>query len=342
MGACLSATAPRALDGKKAARPALPPSSSSQPLFSVGVIADIQYADMADSGVEGRTQRFREAPGKLAEAIAELSSLAAGGKLQAVLTLGDITNGNREDPARNPADLETVASILDRLPHTLPVHHILGNHCLELPRADVLGRLRFPEGGGGNGARSSYYSAILAPGWRLIALDTTDMSGHTQAGEGAVAESAAYAAAHPLSPAEPQMSAWNGGVGRTQAAWLAGELAGAAGAGEKVVVAGHHQAGPGAAVRRTHAAWNGEAIAGLVSGGKVGSAGAAPSSTAVLYLAGHDHCGGYAYAGGVHWVTLEALVEAPTGGNAWAVLDFFVDRVEVRGRGSVTSRVLEC
>jgi len=302
---------------------------------------------MADSHVEDRTQRFREVPAKLEAAVTELASLAEAGKLQGVLGLGDIVNGNREDPARNPSDLEAVAAILDQLPSSLAVRaHILGNHCLDLPREAVLARLGFPLAGGGDGSRAAFYAIPIAPGWRLVALDTTEMSGHTQAGEGAVEEAAAYVAAHPLSEADPQMSPWNGGPGAAQTAWLAAQLADAAAKGERVVVAGHHQAGPGAAVRRSHAAWNWREVAAVVTGGRLQAGketeggGPAPSP-AVLYLAGHDHLGGYAHAGGVHWVTVEAMVEAPRGGNAYAVLEFYGDRVEVKGRGSVTSRVLK-
>ena len=85
------------------------------PTFSLGVIADIQYADMADSHVEGRTQRFRQVPAKLAAAVADLGGRAERGEIGAVLTLGDMINGNREDAALTPSDLETVAVLLDRL-----------------------------------------------------------------------------------------------------------------------------------------------------------------------------------------------------------------------------------
>ena len=60
----------------------------------------------------------------------------------------------------------------------------------------------------------------------------------------------------------------------------------------------------------------------------------------VLALAGHDHLGGYSVIDGRHFVTLEALLEAPAGGNAWAVLSVYADRLELAGRGSVTSRSL--
>ena len=95
--------------------PQTPAAPLPPPLFSVGVVADAQFADMADTHVEGRTQRFREVPAKLEAAVAEFAGLAGAGKLAAVLTLGDITNGNREDASKNPSDLETMAAILDRL-----------------------------------------------------------------------------------------------------------------------------------------------------------------------------------------------------------------------------------
>lgn len=35
-------------------------SNGKKPLFSFGLVADVQYADMDDTFVEGRRQRFRE------------------------------------------------------------------------------------------------------------------------------------------------------------------------------------------------------------------------------------------------------------------------------------------
>lgn len=136
-------------------------------------------------------------------------------------------------------------------------------------------------------------------------------------------------AAHPLGPQHPQMSAWNGGITRRQLAWLQGELAAAEAAGERVVLACHHQVGEGAA-RATHMAWNWEAI----------SAAALSSPAFRLCVAGHDHVGGYAAHEGRHFVTLEALLEAPPGGNAYAVVHVHADRLVIEGRGALTSREL--
>jgi hypothetical protein len=59
-----------------------------------------------------------------------------------------------------------------------------------------------------------------------------------------------------------------------------------------------------------------------------------------LALAGHDHMGGCACIDGRHFVTLEALLEAPRDGTAYAVLHIYQDRIIIEGHGSVTSRHL--
>lgn len=137
-------------------------------------------------------------------------------------------------------------------------------------------------------------------------------------------------AAHPLGPENPQMASWNGGITRCQLEWLRRELAEAEAAGERVIVASHHQVGEGAC-RPTHAAWNWRQIQAALL--------ASPAPR--LALAGHDHVGGYSRLGSCHFVTLEALLEAPEGGTAYAVVDVHDGgRLAIRGAGCVTSREL--
>ena len=64
------------------------------------------------------------------------------------------------------------------------------------------------------------------------------------------------------------------------------------------MVAAHHQAGRGGA-RPTHLAWNWRDIHRLLGS----------SDCVKLYLAGHDHMGGYTWDSGVHWLTIEAVLE---------------------------------
>eukprot|EP00887_Chlorella_sp_A99_P005563 scaffold1.g5563.t1 len=296
------------------------------PLFSIGLIADPQYADLEDGDTEGRVQRYREAPAKLRAAVGDMLGTRAGrgwvadlaGRgLAAAVTLGDLVNGNSAAPERNGEELELIAGILDDLAPA-PAYHVLGNHCLSVPRAAALERLGYPGG-------ASYYSALLAPGWRLLALDTTEMSGHSGLPPGSEAEreAAAWAAAHPLGWTAPQASPWNGGASAVQLAWLRRELAAAEAAGERVLSASHHPVQPGAA-RSTHLAWNWEQISEVLLS----------SPAFAAHFSGHDHLGGWAPRDGRHFVTLEALLEAPPGSNAYAVLDVYEDRLLLRGVGA--------
>ena len=139
----------------------------------------------------------------------------------------------------------------------------------------------------------------------------------------AVLEALAYKQAHPLSEeANPQMSDWNGGITSAQMEWLKQQLAAAEAGGERVIVACHHQVGARAA-RDSHMAWNHEDISKVL----------VASPAFVLGLSGHDHLGGYAsweseIEGGIggekgkrrkHFVTVEALLEAPSGSNAYGM-----------------------
>jgi len=177
-----------------------------------------------------------------------------------------------------------------------------------------------------------YSSVHLPHQWRLLGLDTTEMSGHADYPEGSWQweEARKFEKARPMSDANPQMSSWNGGVSKRQLAWLQAELREAEASNQRVIVAAHHQFGLGAA-RSTHMAWNHEEI----------RAACLSSPSFRIALAGHDHIGGFASAGQVqHFVTLEAVLEAPTGSNAYGTLSVFPDRVEIRGEGVLSSRTL--
>ena len=203
--------------------------------------------------------------------------------------------------------------------------HVIGNHCLSVDRAVLMQRLRVPEPG--------YYSIPLPARWRLLVLDTTELGGDCgyPPSSWQYKEARKYEQEHPLSEEEPQMVPWNGGVSQRQLRWLECELCGAAAAGERVIVAAHHQFGPPGAARRTHVAWNHGEIRRVCL----------ESPAFRLALAGHDHVGGFSSGGACqHFVTLEAVLEAPEGSNAYGLLSVFEDRLEIRGKGSLTSRML--
>lgn len=205
---------------------------------------------------------------------------------------------------------------------------MIGNHCLEAGRTTLMNRLNIPKPG--------YFSRQLPHHWRLIVLDTTEISGKSDYPSDSWQYRTArkYEAEHPLTDQEPQMSPWNGGISEIQIWWLEKELKTAAAAEEKVIVGCHHQFGFGAS-RETHMAWNWKEIQRICL----------ESPSFCLVLAGHDHIGGYAeiapdQLGRKYAVTVEGLLEAPAESNAYAMLKVFDDRIEILGKGTVTSRKL--
>jgi len=204
--------------------------------------------------------------------------------------------------------------------------HLIGNHCLATGRKTLMNRLNIPEPG--------YFTRQLPHDWCLVVLDTTELSGKSDypSDSWQYKEAREYEKAHPLSEEEPQMSPWNGGISKTQMKWFKNELETATAAGKKVIVACHHQFGFGAA-RKTHMSWNWKEVQSICL----------ESPSFCLVLAGHDHIGGYAEiapSGKKYAVTVEGLLEAPTASNAYAILKVFGDRIEIEGKGTVTSRKL--
>jgi len=284
------------------------------PIFTAGLVGDPQYKSKApDGNVEGRVQRYSEVPEKLKKAVADWAS--HGTPLAAVISVGDNIDG-QDTLEGSQEDLEAIARCFDGLGDT-PLVCVVGNHDLAAGREAYVGSFRAP---------ASYWVQQLAPEWRLVVLDTTDLctgSGWPE-GSAQLAEARAFKAGHP-GPLED----WNGGLGSAQMRWLREQLAAAEAAGDKVIVASHHPIGEGSA-RATHMAWNAPDIQAVLTS----------SRSVVLALAGHDHEGGYAVHGGVHFVTLQALLEAPPGGNSYGYLRVFQDHMEIRGVGTLTSRKL--
>lgn len=58
-------------------------------------------------------------------------------------------------------------------------------------------------------------------------------------------------------------------------------------------------------------------------------------------LSGHDHIGGYRCVEGVHFVVVEAMLEAEAGENAFCKVNIHQDHIVIEGYGSVTSRRLK-
>jgi len=281
------------------------------PLFSFGLIADCQYADIDDVRAGGMDRRFRASPARLAEAVDEFNRH----DLAFVAHLGDLIEA---DLTNMPTPLKILAGL------RAPLHHLLGNHDFAgaLPgqvnaRDDVLGAL---------GLDVPYYRFGL-PGWRFLVLDTNEVGVIEHA-----PDSAGWRDGQELLDkltADGRISAqpWNGTVGAAQRAWLRGELRDAAASSngpENVVVLAHHGIAP---EHRDNLLDDREMLADLAG---------RPHLRA--WINGHNHAGAYARVDGLHCLTLHGMVETAT--NAFALVHAYPDRLDVVGFGREPTRTL--
>ena len=269
------------------------------PLVSFGLITDVQYADAEPQG----ERHFRESLPKLRAAVADL----ADERLAFTLHPGDLID-------RDFASFAAVLPHFTGLGH--PVRHVLGNHDFsvtdgEKPR--VVATLGMP---------SAYYR-FEASGVRFVVLDTNEVSTYrhpsgsteAQAGMAAMQKLAAAGAGN----AKP----WNGGVSRTQLAWLDHELTAADKARVPVIVCGHHPLLP----EQGHETWNHREIIAVLK--------RHPSVRA--YFCGHQHAGAQVIADGVPYITFKSLLHEP-GVTAYCVVRLFADRLVIEGRGREATR----
>ena len=232
----------------------------------------------------------------------------------AFLQLGDIVDGN-ETAAETKADFAAVLSILKHL--TVPVLNTLGNHCLDVQYEHLLERTNMNTTG-------TYYSYQLSSQWRLLVLDTVEVSVQR---DRTCVQASEYLQKHEK---EPNAKPWNGTISETQKTWLKEELERTRAEECFVLVCGHLPLLKEAAIEML-VMWNHDDIMGLLEEYK---------DTAKAYFAGHHHGGGYAEKNGIHHVTFEALIDSKVDDGAYAFVTLKNNEIVIEGYGSTTSRTL--
>jgi len=191
--------------------------------------------------------------------------------------LGDLIKGSDE---HNREELRQASSILKEFSGT--IHHVIGNHCLALPRKTLLNAL---------GQQTPYYS-FSEKGFRFIVLDGMDVSIHNEPEKSEDRQTLEYFLA------QPDKHDYCGAVGTLQKAWLKEELDIAERVGEKVIVICHFPLIPETTDTKHGLLWNHQEIVKIL----------ASSSTVKACLSGHYHYGGYALKDAIHFVVLPAFV----------------------------------
>lgn len=273
----------------------------AKPLFTFGVIADVQYADQDNAG----TRHYRLSPKKFSEAVDYFNRQ----KVAFVLNLGDYID-------KNMGSYDTLNSIAARL--NMPHYHVLGNHEFSVSdsqKAEVLKK---------ENLRSPYYS-FVKKNWRFMIVNGNDISlyAHEKKSEG-------YKEADVLlqqlkANGLPNAQAWNGAIGKEQLVWLKTELQKAQKKKENVIIANHFPLYPDGA---TELLWNAKEVRALIE-----------NFTCVFaYFNGHVHKSQYFAENGVHYTSFRGMVELED--NAYAIVTVYKDHLEIKGYGKEVSRIL--
>lgn len=274
---------------------------AEKPLFSFGVIADVQYCDCDTKG----SRYYRLSPSKLDSCVSELSKE----DLSFVVHLGDIID-------RDYGSFDTVMPIFEKV--KAPVYFVLGNHefsVLEEEKAKIPGRL---------GLEKRYYDYTIQ-NWRFIVTDGNEESLYAWPAGSRQQKNAARTYESVKAGNKPQAQEWNGGIGKKQLTWIEKTLKDAESKNQQVVLFSHFPIYPSEA----HNLWNDSEVKRILES----------HSGVVAWMSGHNHGGGYTVSEGIHYLIFHGMVETETT-TAWAVVDVYKDRLMVKGVGREPYRVL--
>lgn len=277
--------------------------SQSRPLV-FGVVADVQYADKDPAG--GRY--YRSSLGGLVAFVQQCNQKHVDFAIQ----MGDLIDGG-ENAGR---DMDRALAVYEQL--NCRHYHVPGNHDFEgLRRLTVLKRL---------GLERGYYT-FEKNGVLFVVLDTQDVAMQG----GWTKNSDAYKKAEELlqkltEQKQPNAQPYNGSLGNQQLVWLDGVLSAAKQKKQDVIVFGHLPLWPDG---EKHTAWNASDVRKILS----------EYGCVRAYLCGHNHAGGYGQEKGIHYLTLQGMVDDPDG-RTWAMIQVWPDKIEIQGTGNVKNQIL--
>ena len=270
------------------------------PIFSFGLLADVQYANAEQSG----KRDYRGSLQRLRNSLAILNDH----DLEFLIHAGDLID----------RDYTSFDSSLNNFKRAkAQVHFVVGNHEFSVAdslKSKVRKRLNNPEG---------YYAFVLK-GFQFVLLDAMDVSVHSSRSGTRQHKQALAIQAKLRQEGANNAYDWNGAIGDRQIKWLRKKLRSGERKGYKTVLFSHLPLLPENGLQL----WNNGQLLSLLD----------RYPSVVAFISGHHHEGGYVKRGHIHHLTLKGLVEAST--VACAVARVFTDRIDIRGFGDQRDHVL--
>lgn len=275
---------------------------SIEPLFSFGIIADIQYCDCPPTEV----RFYRKSTDKLQECLNTLNQQ----DLAFTLDVGDLID-------RDFSSFETI--LAEYRTAKARIYRTLGNHDYSVAPEQLS---EVPAQIGLNPA--GYYDFTYQD-WRLVVLNGTEVSTYAYPPGSEAHQQAEKLLSQLQKENKPQAQSWNAGVSNQQLRWLEQRLKEARRANQKVIVMGHYPLYP----EDPHNLWNAEEVVTVLE----------QSGNVMAYFNGHNHAGNYGQKKGIHYLNFKGMVDTPDQ-NTFAAVHVHPDHLAVEGFGREDSREL--
>ena len=304
------------------------------PQFCVGLMADLQFADVPDSVsyVEKTPRRYRQSLSILGKGAEHFR--AAGTVLNVLL--GDLLDFKAASHAET-----ALVSVLELTQPREKYHFIVGNHDLNVFSRPRIHETYLPPTVQASTPKTGgilYYAHRPAPGWVFLFLDPFEVSAFNAATDGLRREAEELLARNnPNLSGEAFAGNWfvgipleqqryvpyNGCISATQLQWMLDEVSAADAANERVVVFSHLPVYR-RCVHPSGLMWNAETVLAAIQ----------RSRSVVAWVSGHDHAGGYAVdEAGIHHMIPPAPLECNEGQVAFGVLTVGSEGAQLQWEG---------
>jgi manganese-dependent ADP-ribose/CDP-alcohol diphosphatase len=270
------------------------------PLFSFGLITDIQYCDCDSAG----TAFYRSSLFKLEEAVRSfrIDSPAF------IINMGDIIE-------KDFIPYKAVYNILDTA--GIRIYPISGNHDYSVePRF----KKRIPPLQQNN---EGYYSFVY-DNYRFILLNGNELSTYSSNNKSAIKDANDYILKLKNDGGINGME-WNGGMRSKQLLWLTNQLNTATANNEKVFIMCHFPVFP----ENDHNLLNYKEVLTILEG----------YTNIIAWFNGHNHVGNYGNFNMIHFVTMKGMVETENV-NSFAFVEVYKNKIWIKGSGREKSQIL--
>ncbi len=277
-----------------------PADQSQKPLFSFGIIADVQYCNCEPEG----SRFYKKSLPRLRDAVNSLRADSA----EFLINLGDLIN-------QDISSFEPVLDIIDS--SGLKTWHCLGNHDYSV-ETRYKKRLPVPLPD-----KTGYYS-FMHGNFRFIVLNGNEVSTYASGSKTSIKKAEEYIASLKTEGMTNAID-WNGGISLKQFKWLEAQLGEAAAKNEKVFIVCHFPAWP----ENAHNLLNYREVLTVLE----------KHNNIIAWFSGHNHAGNYGNFNMIHFVTLKGMVESEMAG-AYSLVEVYRNKIWIKGSGRERSQIL--